>query len=81
MLIKSVLASILKYYLSILTIPMLVTNMIEAWFINFIWNDLDNYYMFHLVNWKLVCHPLVSGGFDIRRIKSSKPSSVGEMAL
>lgn len=49
-LIKSVLASIPNYYLSLFTIPASVAKRIESNFRNFLWNDLEVGRKYHLVD-------------------------------
>lgn len=68
-LLKSTLASIPNYYLSLLTIPSSVASVIETRFRNFLWNDLEDHQRFHLVDWKSICRPLGYGGLGIRSIK------------
>lgn len=58
MLIKSSLASILKLFLSQFTIPVSMANLIKKCFHNYLWNDEPEHRKYHLINWKLICHPI-----------------------
>lgn len=37
---------------------------------DFLWNDLDDHQKFHLIDWKLVCHSHMEGGFIFERLGS-----------
>lgn len=60
-LLKSTLASIPNYFLSLFTISVSMTTRIESNFHNFLWNDSNNHHLYHLVDWKNICRPLCSG--------------------
>lgn len=61
-LLKSTLASIPNYFLSLFTIPVSVATRIESKFWNSLWNDSDSQHHFHLVDWKSICQLLCVGG-------------------
>lgn len=69
MLLKSTLASIPNYYLSLVTIPRSVARVIEARFRNFLWNDDVDHHNYHLVDWKSICKPLSCGGLEVQSIR------------
>lgn len=68
-LLKSTLASIPNYFLSLFTIPTSVANRIEAKFRNFLWNDLDSHHWYHLVDSKTICKSLCYWGLRVRSIR------------
>lgn len=68
-LLKSTLASIPNYYLSLFTIPGLMANDIEIKFHNFLWNNSKEHHQYHLVDWKSICKPLGCGRLGIKSIK------------
>lgn len=69
-LLKATLASIHNYYLSLFTILASVAVRIESVFCKFLWNDMEDHYRYHLVNWKTNCLPMDCGGLGVKSIKS-----------
>ena len=67
-LIKSTLSNLPTYYLSLFPIPKSVARRIEKLQRDFLWVGLDDEPKFHLVPWKRVCEPLMSGGLGIRNL-------------
>lgn len=65
-LLKSTLASILNYHLSLFTVPVSVVEVIEIKFCKFLWNDVGDHYRYHLVDWNSICRPLGCGGLGVR---------------
>lgn len=61
-LLKSTLAPIPSYFLSLLIILASVANRIERMFRNFLWNDSDSHHRYHLVDWKSICKLLCYRG-------------------
>ena len=68
-LIKSVLLSILIYFLSCFKCPKSVYRRIEKIQHDFLWNDSVENRKYHLVQWEEVCKPLAHGGLGIRSIE------------
>lgn len=68
-LIKSTLAVMPNYFLSLFTILVAVANIIEMKFWNFLWNDLEDHHRYHLVDWNNICRLLCDGGLRIRLIR------------
>lgn len=68
-LLKSTLASIPNYYVSLFTIPEVVANEIETKFRKFLLNDSGDLHRYHLVDCKSICRPLGCGGLSIRSIR------------
>lgn len=68
-LLKSTLASIPNYYLSLLTISGLVATRMESYFSKFLWNDKDKHHRYHLVDWNIIVKLLNCGGLGMRSIR------------
>lgn len=68
-LLKSTMASIPNYYLSLFTILGVVAYDIESKFQNFLWNDIENHHRYHLVDWKTIYRPLRCGDLGIRSVR------------
>ena len=66
-LLKSTLASLPIYYLSLFTIPKHVAARIEKLQRNFLWGGLGDEFKHHLLSWDTVCSPLAQGGLGVRR--------------
>jgi hypothetical protein len=63
-LIKSTLANIPTYYMSLFKIPVKVANHIEKLQRDFLWGGVGEEFKYHLVKWSKVCSPLSVGGFQ-----------------
>lgn len=46
-----------------------MASRIKSKFRNFLWNDLDDKHMYHLVDYNSIFHPLSSGGLGLRVIR------------
>jgi hypothetical protein len=67
-LIKSTLANIPTYYMSLFKIPVKVANRIEKLQRDFLWDGVGKKFKYHLVKWSKVCSPLSEGGLGIRKL-------------
>ncbi|GAV81940.1 hypothetical protein CFOL_v3_25393, partial [Cephalotus follicularis] len=66
-LIKSVLSSMPIHILSLLKVPKLVSNHIQIFFANFMWNSQGNSRL-HWIGWHQICHLFEEGGLGIRNM-------------
>jgi hypothetical protein len=64
-LLKTCLASIPIYLLSIIKFPRWAIDMINSHMGHFIWNNTEDHHKYHLANWQLVSQKKEMGGFDI----------------
>ena len=76
-LIKSTLASIPIYLLSLIRIPKSVAKRIEKIQRDFLWGGILERKA-HLINWKVVCSPKEEGGLGIRKIDLLNKALLGK---
>ncbi|XP_028067083.1 uncharacterized protein LOC114269911 [Camellia sinensis] len=67
-LIKSVLASISTYFMSVHVIPVSVARWIEQLQRHFLWGGGGEGAHYHLLSWDQICLPKESGGLGVRRL-------------
>jgi hypothetical protein len=67
-LIKSNLANLPTYYLSLFPSPVSVAKCIEKLQHQFLWGGISEEFKFHLVNLMKVCTPIKEGGLGIRNL-------------
>jgi hypothetical protein len=67
-LLKSTLASLPTYFLSLFPIPVSVANWIECIQRNFLWGGIGEAHKYHLVGWDKVCSPFQYGGLGVRHL-------------
>ncbi|RVX07581.1 putative ribonuclease H protein [Vitis vinifera] len=77
-LIKSTLASIPTYFLSLIRIPKSVTRRIEKIQRDFLWGGGRLERKAHLIKWKVVCSPKEEGGLGIRKIEVLNKALLGK---
>jgi hypothetical protein len=77
-LLKSTLASVPTYYLSLFTIPKHVVARIERLQRNFLWGGLGDNFHHHLVGWETVCSPLAQGGLGVRKVEVINRALLGK---
>ena len=65
-LIKSTLANIPTYFLSLFPIPTGVGHRLEKLQRDFLWCGMEEKPKYHLVNWSHICSPFENGGLAIR---------------
>ena len=67
-LIKSTLANLPTYYMSLFPLPVSVANRMEKLQRDFLWGGLGEEFKYHLVSWSKVCSPVSVGGLGIRNL-------------
>jgi hypothetical protein len=67
-LIKSTLANLPTYFLSLFPIPTSVGARIEKLQRDFLWGGIDDEFKYHLMKWSKVCTPVSEGGLGIRNL-------------
>uniref|UniRef100_A0A7C9ALA2 Reverse transcriptase domain-containing protein n=1 Tax=Opuntia streptacantha TaxID=393608 RepID=A0A7C9ALA2_OPUST len=77
-LIKSVLSSILTYYLSLFPLPASVAHKMEALQRNFLWGSFGSDFKFHLVRWNMVKQPSSVGGLGVRDLRLFNEALLGK---
>ncbi|WJZ87793.1 hypothetical protein VitviT2T_007145 [Vitis vinifera] len=77
-LIKSTLASIPIYLLSLIRIPKVVAKRIEKIQRDFLWGGGSLEGKGHLINWQVVCSPKEEGGLGIRKIDLLNKTLLGK---
>ena len=71
-LLKSCLASIPIYLLSVIKFPRWPINMINSHMGHFLWNNTEDQHKYHLANWQLVSQKKDMGGLGIPDLRSLK---------
>jgi len=67
-LIKSTLANLPTYYMSLFPLPASIANRIVKLQRNFLWGGLGEEFKFHLVSWSKVCALIYKGGLGIKNL-------------
>jgi hypothetical protein len=67
-LIKSTLANLPTYYMSLFPLPVSVANRMEKLQRDFLWGGLGDEFKYHLVSWSKVCSSVSVGGLGIRNL-------------
>uniref|UniRef100_A0A2N9HQT2 Reverse transcriptase domain-containing protein n=1 Tax=Fagus sylvatica TaxID=28930 RepID=A0A2N9HQT2_FAGSY len=67
-LLKSTLASLPTYFLSLFTIPVSVARRIEKLQRNFLWGGMGDIQKYHLVSWDQICSPIPYGGLGVKNL-------------
>jgi hypothetical protein len=77
-LIKSTLANILMYFMSLFKIPVKVANRIEKLQRDFLWGGVGDEFKYHLVKWSKVCSPISAGGLGLRKLVDFNRALLGK---
>ena len=77
-LLKSILSSLLTYYLSLFTIPKAVMTRLERIQRNFLWGSSVKCFKYLLVAWEKVCLPRELGGLGIQNLTSFNQALLGK---
>jgi hypothetical protein len=80
-LIKSILANIPTYYMSLFKIPVKVANRIEKLQHDFLWGGVGDEFKYHLVKWSKVCFPISAAGLGLRKFVDFNPSFIRQMVV
>ena len=67
-LLKSTLASLPTYFLSLFAISVSVAQRIEKLQRNFLWGWMGDVQKYHLVSWDQVCSPIPYGGLGVKNL-------------
>ena len=67
-LIKSTLANLPTYYLSLFPLLVSVAKRIEKLQCNFLWGGIGKEFKYHLMKWSMVCTSIKEGGLGIRNL-------------
>jgi hypothetical protein len=67
-LIKSTLANLHTYFLSLFPLSASVGACIEKLQRDFLWGGIGDEFKYHLVSWSKVCNPISEGGLGIRNL-------------
>jgi hypothetical protein len=76
--IKSTLANIPTYYLSLFPILGSVPAHIEKLQCDFLWGGIGDEFKYHLVSWSKVCTPILEGGLGIRNLMMFNRTLLGK---
>lgn len=75
---KSVLLSILNYFMSMHAIPMAVAKRIKKLQRDFLWGGGEEAFHYHLVAWDRVCVPKENGGLGVRSLVTFNLALLGK---
>jgi hypothetical protein len=64
-LIKSILSNLPTYFLSLFPILASVASRIKKLHRDFLWGGIGEEFKYHLVNWSMICSPILEGGLGI----------------
>jgi hypothetical protein len=67
-LIKSTLANLPTYYMSLFPLPASIANHIEKIQWDFLWGGLGEEFKYHFVSWSKLCSPITEGGLGIKNL-------------
>jgi len=77
-LIRSTLASLPTYYMSLFRIPTSVVNKLEKLRRDFLWEGMEGEKKLHLVNWKTICMTKEEGGLGIKDLVQVNRTLLGK---
>ena len=77
-LIKSVLASIPVYFLSLFPLPVSVANKLEVIQRKFLWGSFGSDFKFHLVRWNIIKNPISEGRLGVRDLRRFNEALLGK---
>jgi hypothetical protein len=77
-LIKSTLANIPTYYMSLFKISVKVANCIKKLQRDFLWGGVGEEFKYHLVKWSKVCSSLSEGGLSLRKLMDFNRALLGK---
>ena len=77
-LIRSTLASIPTYFMSVHVMPVSVAKKIEKIQRDFLWGCDEGEFRYHLVSWEMICQARSSGGLGVRRLITFNRALLGK---
>ncbi|GMI73525.1 hypothetical protein HRI_001021800 [Hibiscus trionum] len=77
-LIKSVLAALPLYYLSIFKMPVAIANKLNSLMANFLWGSSESRKAIHWLKWSGLCQPINCGGLGIRDLRIQNQALLGK---
>jgi len=77
-LIKSTLANVPTYFLSLFPIPMSVASCIEKLKHDFLWGGMGEEFKYHLMSWSKACTPISEGGLGFRNLLKFNRALLGK---
>jgi len=77
-LLKSILSSILVYFLSFFKAPAGIISSIESIFLKNNWGEGEDFRKIAWINWESICTPKEDGGLGVRRVGAFNLALLGK---